>query len=144
MEQAQRIVGALESDEGNALAALGVTGRALNALEKVDPDLVAWRELLDAGYANLSELARLAAEYAGSVQEDPDRLGFVERRRDLLFRLSGKYGPSLDLVLETRDQAAAELELLDTAELDLRSLAARRTAAEALLQSAAGGAQCQA
>ena len=137
VEQAQRIVGALEGDEGNALAALGVAGKALNAMEKVDPDVIAWRELLDAGYANLSELARLAAEYAGSVQEDPDRLGVVERRRDLLFRLSGKYGQSLDLVLETRDQAAAELELLDTAELDLRSLAARRTAAEALLRTAA-------
>jgi DNA repair protein RecN (Recombination protein N) len=137
VEQAQRIIGALESDEGNALAALGLAGRALHALEKVDPALVDWRELLDAGYANLSELARLASEYAASVQEDPERLGFVERRRDLLFRLSGKYGPSLDGVLETRNQAASELDLLDTAEVDLRSLAARRAAAEALLRSAA-------
>jgi len=137
VEQAQRIVEALEGEEGSALAALGLADRAITGLEKVDPGVGAWRELLDAGYANLSELARLAAEYAGSVQEDPDRLGFVERRRDLLFRLTGKYGSSLDLVLETRDQAAAELELLDTAEVDLRSLAARRTSAEAAVRSAA-------
>jgi len=137
VEQAQRIVEALEGEEGNALAALGLADRAITGLEKVDPGVGAWRELLDAGYANLSELARLAAEYAGSVQEDPDRLGFVERRRDLLFRLTGKYGSSLDLVLETRDQAAAELELLDTAEVDLRSLAARSTAADAAVRSAA-------
>ena len=137
VEQAQRIVDALEGDEGNALAALGLADRAITGLEKVDPGVAAWRELLDAGYANLSELARLAAEYAGSVQEDPERLSLVERRRDLLFRLTGKYGSSLDLVLETRDQAAAELELLDTAEVDLRSLAARRTAAEAAVGTAA-------
>jgi DNA repair protein RecN (Recombination protein N) len=62
----------------------------------------------------------------------------VERRRDLLFRLTGKYGPSLEAVLATRDQAAAELELLDTADTDLRALASRRSAAESALNAAAG------
>jgi DNA repair protein RecN (Recombination protein N) len=92
--------------------------------------------MLDAGYANLSELTRLAGDYAGSVQEDPERLAFVERRRDLLSRLSGKYGATLDQVLATRDQAAEELDLLDTADTDLRALAARRAAAEGALRTA--------
>ena len=137
VEHAQRIVEALEGEAGNALGALGVAGRAMASLEKVDPVVGAWRELLDTGYANLSELARLAGEYAASVQEDPERLAFVERRRDLLFRLTGKYGATLDLVLETREQAAAELDLLDTADTDLRALAARRSAAEGALRTAA-------
>ncbi len=137
VEQAQRIVDALEGESGNALGALGIAGRALTSLEKVDPDAGSWRELLDAGYANLSELARLAGEYAASVQEDPERLAFIERRRDQLFRLTGKYGPTLALVLATRDQAATELDLLDTADTDLRALAARRSAAEGALHTAA-------
>ena len=137
VEHGQRIVDALEGDVGNALGALGVADRALTALEKVDPEVAAWRELLDAGYANLTELTRLAGEYAGSVQEDPERLTFIERRRDLLFRLAGKYGPSLEQVLTTRDEAAAELDLLDTADTDLRALGARRVAAEAALRSTA-------
>jgi DNA repair protein RecN (Recombination protein N) len=137
VEQAQRMVEALEGEGGNALGALGVAGRALSALEKVDPGVTAWRELLDAGYANLSELARLAADYAGSVQEDPQRLEAVERRRDLLSRLTGKYGATLEQVLATRDQAAGELDLLDTADTDLRALAARRSAAEGALRTAA-------
>ncbi|MFL5475974.1 MAG: AAA family ATPase, partial [Gemmatimonadales bacterium] len=37
VEQAQRIVDALEGDEGNALGALGLANRALTSLEKVDP-----------------------------------------------------------------------------------------------------------
>ena len=138
VEQAQRIVEALEGEAGNALAALGIADRALTGLEKVDPSVSAWREMLDTGYANLSELARLAADYAGSVQEDPERLAYVERRRDLLFRLTGKYGATLDQVLTTRNQAAAELELLDTADTDLRALAVRRAAAESALRTAAG------
>jgi DNA repair protein RecN (Recombination protein N) len=137
VEQAQRMVNALEGDEGNALGGLGVTGRALASLEKVDPTTAQWREMLDAAYANLSELARLANEYAASVQEDPDRLAAVESRRDLLFRLTGKYGASLEAVLATREEAAAELDLLDTADVDLRALAARRSAAETALVAAA-------
>jgi len=137
VEQAQRIVEALEGEAGHALGALGVVDRALTSLERLDPSVSAWREMLDAGYANLSELTRLAGDYAGSVQEDPERLAFVERRRDLLSRLSGKYGAALHEVLATRHQAAEELELLDTADTDLRGLAARRVAAVGALQTAA-------
>jgi DNA repair protein RecN (Recombination protein N) len=137
VEQAQRIADALEGDGGNALGALSLADRALGALEKADPSVSGWRELLDAGYANLSELSRLAAAYADEVQEDPDRLAEVERRRDQLFRLTQKYGATVEAVLTARNQAAAELELLDTADLDLRAIAARRAAAEGALASAA-------
>jgi DNA repair protein RecN (Recombination protein N) len=137
VEQAQRMVDALEGEAGNALGALGIANRALTSLEKIDPATGEWREMLDSAYANLSELTRLATEYAASVQEDPDRLAAVERRRDLLFRLTGKYGASLEAVLATRDEAATELDLLDTADTDLRALAARRSAAEAGLSAAA-------
>ena len=40
-----------------------------------------------------------------------------------------KYGPALPDVLATRDQAAHELELLDTADLDLRAIAEQRSTA---------------
>jgi DNA repair protein RecN (Recombination protein N) len=135
-EQAQRIVDALEGD-GNALGALGVADRALAGLEKVDPAVAGWREMLEAAYTNLAELARQASAYADEVEEDPERLAEVEQRRDLLFKLTGKYGATLDAVLATRDQSAAELDLLDTADVDLRALAARRAAAESGLRAAA-------
>src|SRR5438128_4518169 len=136
-EQAQRIADAIEGGEANALGALGVAGRALTGLERVDPAVSGWREMLDAAYTNLSELARQAAAYAAEVEEDPERLAEVERRRDLLFRLTGKYGATLEAVLATREQSASELELLDTADVDLRALGARRTAAESALRAAA-------
>ncbi len=134
---AQRIVEAIEGGEGNALGSVSAGDRALTALEKVDPSTSGWRELLDAAYANLTELARLASTYSDEVQEDPERLADIERRRDQIFRLTQKYGATVEAVLATRDQAAAELELLDTAELDLRALAGRRASAEGALGSAA-------
>ena len=136
-ELAQRIADALEGDQGNALGALGVADRALGALEKADPQVAGWREMLDAAYTNLSELARLAAAYADEIEEDPERLAEVEQRRDLIFKLTGKYGATIEAVLATRHESAAELDLLDTADVDLRALAARRSAAEAALRTAA-------
>jgi DNA repair protein RecN (Recombination protein N) len=135
-ELAQRIADALESGEGNALGAVSVADRALTSLEKTDPSTAAWREMLDAAYANLSELARLAAQYADETEEDPERLAEVERRRDLLFRLTQKYGATVEAVLATRGESAAELDLLDSADMDLRAIAARRVTAESALRSA--------
>jgi DNA repair protein RecN (Recombination protein N) len=136
-EHAQAIADCLEEGEQNALGALASADRHLTALEKVDPALGAWREMLDAAYANLSELARLAADYAAGMEEDPERLALVEGRRDTIFRLTQKYGATIDEVLATREASAAELDLLDTADTDLRALAARRAAAEAALRAAA-------
>lgn len=136
-EQAGRVAEALDGGAGSALAQVTAADKALTQLERNDPGVAAWREMLDGAYANLSELARLASEYAGSVEEDPARLQEVERRRDVLFRLMQKYGATMDAVLATRAEGAAELELLDTADTDLRALAARRHAAEHALAAAA-------
>jgi DNA repair protein RecN (Recombination protein N) len=136
-EHARRIAELTDGDEGSALHAAAQADRALGALEKGDSSVAAWRELLDSAYANLSELARLASEYADGMQEDPTRLAEVEHRRDTIFRLTQKHGGSLAVVLETRKQAGEELDLLDTADTDLRALAARRASAETALRAAA-------
>ncbi len=98
--------------------------------------MAAWRELLDSAFANLDELARLAADYQREVQDDPVRLAELERRRDLLYGLFQKYGATTGAVLETGAQAATELDVLDTADIDLRALAARRAAASNALHTA--------
>lgn len=136
-EHARHIADALDSGPGNARAALAAAERALTALEKIDPECGAWREMLDGAYANIEEVARLAAAYADGIQEDPERLDQVERRRDVLTTLMRKHGETLAGVLAARDAAAAELDLLDTAELDLKALGARRATAAAALERAA-------
>jgi len=137
VEHAQRVVELLDGDEASALRALRDADRAVTALERIDPDVAAWREMLDAAFANLTELARAAGDYAASVSQDPARQETVERRRDLISRLTAKYGGSVVAVLATRAEAAAELELLDTADVDLRAIAGRREAAAAELRGAA-------
>jgi DNA repair protein RecN (Recombination protein N) len=117
-------------------AGLAKTAKLLVSLQKLDPSVARWQELLDGAFANVQELATAARDYATGIEADPARLATLEQRRDLLFRLQQKYGPSLADVLATRDRAAAELDVLDTADLDLRNLAAERTRAESDFQRA--------
>jgi DNA repair protein RecN (Recombination protein N) len=112
--------------------------KLLGALERLDPATARWREMADTAFANLDELAGLARDYVGGLEHDPGRLEEVERRRDLLFKLLQKYGPAIPDVLATRDGASRELELLDSADLDLREIGEQRaTAARELAQACA-------
>jgi len=124
-------LGRLAKELAEALDTGGLAraSKLLAALQRVDPEVARWQELLEAAFANVEELARAAAEYAGGIESDPERLANVERRRDALYRLMQKHGPTLPDVLAARDRAARELELLDTAEIDLRALAVERDAA---------------
>ncbi len=122
---------ARELEEAVDAAGLAKAQKTLAALLRLDSSVGKWQEMLDAAFANADELAQAAREYAASIESDPGRLNDVEQRRDLLFRLQQKHGPTIADVLAARDTAARELELLDTADLDLRNIAAERTQAAA-------------
>ena len=126
-EELGRLAGELES----VLDAAGLSKahKILGSLAKLDPSTARWQELLDAAATNAAELAQAARDYASEIEADPERLTAVEQRRDLLFRLQQKHGPTIADVLATRDRAACELELLDTADLDLRNIAGERAQA---------------
>src|SRR5436309_7839153 len=111
-----------------AIDAAGLTKaqKILGSLLRLDPSVSQWQDLLDAAFTSSAELAQAARAYASDIEADPERLSAVEQRRDLLFRIQQKHGPTIADVLASRDTAARELELLDTADLDLRTIAADR------------------
>jgi DNA repair protein RecN (Recombination protein N) len=137
-ELATGIVECVEGEEESALQRLSAIERLLSTIQRVDPTLARLQELYDTAYYNLEALAREMSEYEASVELDPERLEEVRRRRDLLFRLTKKYGPTLAEVVEAGRSARAELDLVDSADLDLRTLEEReRAAAQALQERAA-------
>ena len=122
----------LDSDDRAAAHALGHAARLLASLERIDArGSAGWREMLDAAVLNVTELERAVRDYAGGLELDPARLAAVEQRRDVLFKLDQKYGPGLDRVQAAGAEARRELELLDTADADIKDLAARVTEAGA-------------
>ncbi len=133
---ARSILEVLDEGDAAALKALGSADRAVGNLERLDSTVSVWRELLDGAYANVSELVRLVSTYADAIDHSPGRLAEVEARRDLISRLEHKHGGSVAAVLETRDLARAELDVLDTADIDLKALAARHEGATQTLAAA--------
>ena len=134
---ASGMAGALDGDEDAVLQRLAAVQRSLASIIRIDPGLARLQELFDTGFYALDELARELVEYERSVELDPERLAEVTRRRELIFRLAKKYGPALRDVMETGRKSRAELDLVDSAGLDLRELERREAAARAELGEAA-------
>src|SRR5215217_6124402 len=128
-ELASGIVECIEGEEESALQRLAGVERLLSTIQRVDPTLARLQELYDTAYYNLEALAREMTEYEASVELDPSRLEEVRRRRDVLYRLTKKYGPGLGEVLEAGRAARAELDLVESADLDLRTLEERERGA---------------
>jgi DNA repair protein RecN (Recombination protein N) len=122
---ASGIAGALDGDEDTVLQKLSAIARHLGAIQRIDPTLSRLQESYDSAYYAIEALARELEEYEASVDLDPSRLEDVRRRRDLLFRLTKKYGGTLSAVIRTHDDARAELDLVDSAGLDIRQLELR-------------------
>ena len=115
----------LSGEDGSVLSQLGAAQRPLSSIERIDPAAARMQELFDAGFYALQELARSVEDYADSVELDPARLEEVRRRRDRLFGLLKKYGPTLQDVIAAGTSARGELDLIDTAQFDLANLTAR-------------------
>jgi DNA repair protein RecN (Recombination protein N) len=136
---ASGIAGALDGEEESVLPKLGSISRQLASIQRIDPALSRLQESYDAAYYGLESLARELEEYESGVELDPARLDEVRRRRDLIFRLTKKYGSSLGDVIRAGDEARAELDLVDSAGLDIRQLETREQAARATLNERAAG-----
>ena len=137
-ELASGLTAGLEDEEEGLLSRLGAVERALGSLQRIDPTLGRLQELYDTAYYNLESLARELVEYESSVDLDPARLDEVRRRRDLLYRVTRKYGPTIADVLEAGRTSRAELDLVDSAGLDLRVLQDREQRARDQLAVLAG------
>ena len=131
------VASTLDSGDDGALGRIGHLQKPLSALQHIDPSTSRLQELFDAAWYALEELAREAESYREGVEHDPVRLEELDRRRDVIFRLTKKYGGTIPTVLEAGREARAELDLLDSAGFDLRSLEARVREAEGELAASA-------
>jgi len=134
---ASGIASALDGEDDTVLQKLAAISRSFASIQRIDPTLARLQESYDSAYYAIEALARELEEYEASIDLDPSRLEDVRRRRDVLFRLTKKYGGTLADVIRTADEARAELDLIDSAGIDLRQLETRERAARAAVNEAA-------
>ena len=126
---AQQLHQQLYAAESSITSRLDELRRTLQQLARLDPSLAHYQEALEGALYTLEEAGRDLGAYADDVEHDPARLDAVRRRQDLLFRLTGKYGPDLAAVLETLASAQSELALLEGVAFERDALDRERAAA---------------
>ncbi len=133
LELAGEVVAGVGEGVGERLSALR---RPLEQLVRIDGAQAGLSELYDTAYYALEELRERLDAYLVAVEHDPERLEEIRQRQDLLYRLRSKYGPQLEDVLRTLEEARAELALIDDAAWEMAGLEERLGAAGAELAAA--------
>ncbi|GAB4320859.1 MAG: DNA repair protein RecN [Dehalococcoidia bacterium] len=82
-----------------------------------------------------ADLARALRRYRDALEDDPERLAYVQERLDLIARLRRKYGETVDDVLAYAQGAREQLATLSVAEESLEEL--HRREAELAMQAGA-------
>ncbi len=120
--QVVRRLDAGDEDVGGLVQQLGAVQRVLAQLRRIDGSADRLAQLGDEAAYALEELLRDTTAYAAGVELDPERLAQAQHRRDVVFRLLKKYGPTTADVLAEAAAAREALKLVDDAEEDLRRL----------------------
>lgn len=123
-------------DEDGASDRLSLALSALGQAAGLDPALDALADEVRALDVQLQEVGGSLRGYAESIDHDPAALDTTERRLQLLTDLARKYGGTIDAMLQARESAVAELELLDEGEAGLSRAREALAAAESALREA--------
>ncbi|HKY59978.1 MAG TPA: DNA repair protein RecN [Gemmatimonadota bacterium] len=128
---------ALETGDAPVGEVLAAVVRSLDRLAELDPEMApAARRANDARY-EIEDLARDLDRYARAVDHDPERLGRIEARRDLIFRLRRKHGRTVEEILDLSESMAAEIRELEREAARERSLDGEIGTARKELETAA-------
>ncbi len=128
-EASAKAIELLTGDEGAA----DLVGRAIAGIAERGP----FAEMEARLRALAVELADVSGELRGlgeAIEHDPERLGEVRRRRQLLSELRRKYGDTLQAVIDYADEARARLTALEQHEATAARLDDARREALAHLQ----------
>ncbi len=109
VEEYQVIQRLLEQEDHGVLSTLGHLVRTLDHLKGVDLHLKSAVELLESALTSTQEAQWTLNQWYDSLNLDPGYLDQVERRADLLARLKRKYGPTLDDVVASGQEAMATI-----------------------------------
>ncbi|MFW6040000.1 MAG: DNA repair protein RecN [Gemmatimonadota bacterium] len=127
---------ALYGGDEALLDRLGEQGRRLNDLLRIDASAESLRELQETAQHAVEELGRRLANYHARVEHDPERLEQLRLRLQQIDRLKRKYGGTVASILEQAAEIRAELDTIDTSDLELARITKQADQARGRLESA--------
>jgi DNA repair protein RecN (Recombination protein N) len=108
-----------------AVELLGQAADALEELARLDPSQAALAEQVRDLSVQATELARELRAYRDRVDVDPERLGQVEERLELLRSLKRKYGATIEEIVAFQARASEQIVELENSESRVAELSAR-------------------
>ncbi len=136
LQLSQAAIDALSENENSLLTQLGVIGRVLAELQRVDSGAENLVALHAQAGETLRELQMELSRYADKVDVDPARLAEVEERLNLIHSLKRKYGATLVEVMAFGDEAKIKLQALESRDAELARLNAALEKLDAEILSA--------
>ena len=115
--------------EGGAIDAVGAASAALAPMVPVDGELAAPHAELVSAQAGLQDALLSLRAYLQDLDAEPGRLQVIEERLEAYSRLSRRYGPGTETVLERAAGAREALRGLDEGAGDVLALAQERESA---------------
>lgn len=118
------------SEKGSVSYLLDRSITALSAIAGVLPDFADYAERLRDMLYSAEDIAEEVRAVLDDIDEDPtETLNQIESRLDKISKIKRKYGLTIKDVLEFRDKAKQELDMIDNSEELLAELTAKETAA---------------
>ena len=124
--------------EGGAADSVATALAHLQRAAGVDPALEPLAERLAGLAAELDDAGEEVRAYGEALEHDPAVLDQVQARLAALSGLKKKYGPSLALVLEARDDAERRLAAVESGDTAIEQARAKLEEARSRLDAAAG------
>lgn len=132
IELGAQMESALAGENGGGLRpALAEAVRAARELARLDDGAASLLGSLEELAGRVSDIESEARRYTGRIEADPATLRELESRADLLQSLKRKYGGSLEEVIARGDQAAKDLEEIESRGEKIAALERERASASA-------------
>ena len=116
---AEELCESLYDAEDSVVDRLATSLRSLESAAKMDLSLRKRVGDLDALRYAIEDLAAFFREYAAQIESDPQRLGEIRERLELLERLKRKHGGSIESVLTLKRELESRVDLSDRLETEV-------------------------
>ncbi len=139
LNTAQSVLGSLdENDTGSVNDVISQSLNQLTELSRIDSKLAPICELLNNASIQVQETVSELRHYADDLDLDPERLGEVEQRIDVIHELSRKHRVSPDELVDLFPTLQSELDDLEKADIKLDELVKQINTAQQAYRDVAG------
>ena len=123
-----QVTSQLYEGEGAIIEQLGSVQRTLREAEKLDPRCGGVNEMMNSCSVQLDDIYRFVSEHSSKIEENPQRLDWVNERLNQIQRLERKYKvDSLTSLLSKLELIRQELKSLQSLDIDEQELAEKTT-----------------